>query len=99
VEFVHIEGQRNIVVDALSRNPINTKEQVNASMEEERLRFNYTDNQEFKKVYNLCKARNTLINSNIRFNELTCVPKKDREEVLKTCHDGEGYLGGNKLAE
>jgi hypothetical protein len=37
IEFVHIKGQRNIVMDALFRNPINIEEQVNASMEEEHL--------------------------------------------------------------
>jgi Integrase zinc binding domain len=99
VEFVYIEGQHNIVTDALSHNPINTEEQVNASMEEACLRFDYTGDQEFEKAYNLCKAHNTLINGNIRFNGLTCVPKKDREKVLKACYDGKGHPRGNKLAE
>jgi hypothetical protein len=99
VEFIHIEGQRNIVVDTLSRSPINTKGQINASMEDGRLWFDYSGDQEFKKAYNLCKTHNTLINGNVRLNGLTCIPRKDREKVLKACHDGKGHPRGNKLVK
>jgi hypothetical protein len=99
MEFVHIERQRNIVADALSHSPINMKGQINISMEDGHLQFNYSGDQEFEKAYNLCKTHNTLINRNVRLNRLTCVPRKDREEVLKMCHDGKEHPRGNKLTE
>jgi Integrase zinc binding domain len=99
VKFAHIVGQTNIVADTLSHNPIDGETQVNATMEEEQLRFDYTGDVDFGKLYELARDKNILINGNIQWKGRTYVPKKDREVVLKACHDGEGHPGGNKLAE
>jgi RNase H-like domain found in reverse transcriptase len=65
MKFTHIAGQTNIVADALSRNPIDVETQVNATMEEGRLRFDYTGDVEFGKLYKLARDKNILINGNI----------------------------------
>jgi RNase H-like domain found in reverse transcriptase/Reverse transcriptase (RNA-dependent DNA polymerase) len=91
MKFTHIAGQTNIVADTLSRNPIDVETQVNATMEEGRLRFDYTGDMDFGKLYKLARDKNILINGNIQWKGRTCVPKRDREVVLKACHDGEGH--------
>jgi hypothetical protein len=40
-----------------------------------------------------------LINRNLQIGELVCVPKADREVVLRACHDEKGHLGDEKLAK
>jgi Integrase zinc binding domain len=65
MKFTHIIGQTNIVADTLSRNLIDVKTQVNTTMEEGRLRFDYTGDTEFGKLYELARDKNVLINGNI----------------------------------
>jgi hypothetical protein len=68
-------------------------------MEKGRLAFDYLGDAEFGKLWKQARDMKALINGNLRIGELVCVPKADREVVLRVCHDEEGHVGGEKLAK
>jgi Integrase zinc binding domain len=64
-----------------------------------KIQFNYEKDMEFRKIYEMFKKQNMLVQDNIRVSELIYVPKQDKKMVLKACHNEEGYTRGNKLVE
>jgi hypothetical protein len=70
-----------------------------AVMEKGRLAFDYEGDTEFGEMWKRARDMKALVNGNLRIGELVCVPKADREVVLRACHDEEGHLGGEKLAK
>jgi hypothetical protein len=78
--------------------PIKTSE-VNVAIINGKFKFDYTGDQEFGKIWQHFSDSDSLVNRNVRIGGLICVPKKDRQFLLKACHESEGHPGGNKLAD
>jgi hypothetical protein len=49
----------------------------------EKIQFDYTKDTEFRKMYEMFKEQNTLIQDNIRVGGLIYIPKQDRKTVLE----------------
>ena len=96
VKFEHIEGQKNIVADALSQS-LPKIPQAFAIMKNGKMAFDYTGDAEFEKVWGMVQGMDGLVGGNLRIGELVCVPETDRLMVLKACHEDEGHLGAEKL--
>lgn len=98
VKFEHIEGQKNIVADALSRSPLDTFDNYITTVGG-KIYFNYKEDQEFEKLWHMKKEKEELVNGNLKIRRLTMVPLVDRTAILQACHEGEEHVGGDKLWE
>jgi hypothetical protein len=75
-----------------------TANEINVAIINEKFKLDYTGDKEFGKIWQHFRDTDSLVNGNVRIGGLVCVPKKDRQFILKACHESEGHPGGNKLA-
>jgi Integrase zinc binding domain len=73
--------------------------QCNMIIVDEKIQFDYVKDTEFRKIYEMFKKQNALIQDNVRVGGLIYIPKQDRKTVLKVCHEEEEHTRGNKLAK
>lgn len=116
VKFEHVEGQRNIVADALSQSPVTEKlskaaESIHLAtaseslvyamktQDGERVGLTYVGDHEFEGKWKEAKEKNLLVQGNLTIGGRVCVPKVDRDMILRACHDEEGHFGIDKTYE
>jgi hypothetical protein len=87
VQFEHVEGQKNIVANALSRSWNKPKEPtvltaLKYKQNNPGATLTYTGDEEFEELWKEAKQKGFLLGENVTVKGRVCVPKVDRKMIL-----------------